>query len=158
LALNPNGQVPTLVVDGTPIFEAVAIMQWLGDRFGVDKKLWPAASDPARLQALAWTTWSYVTLGQAVGRLFMALDPKLGGAAHQEHCKQQIDKLIGVLDGQLAKQPFLLSDKFSLADLIVAGVIGWVSHMGASLDAHVHVKKWLQACTDRPSWRAATTG
>jgi len=32
LKLNPNGKVPTLVVDGTPMFEALAIMQWLGDR------------------------------------------------------------------------------------------------------------------------------
>src|SRR5690606_37340575 len=29
LKLNPNGWVPTLVVDGTPMFEAAAILQWL---------------------------------------------------------------------------------------------------------------------------------
>src|SRR3954469_24977510 len=57
LALNPNGKVPLLVVDGTPMFEALAILQWLGDRYGVEKKLWPAADSPARLEALSWTTW-----------------------------------------------------------------------------------------------------
>jgi len=41
LALNPNGVVPTLVVDGTPLFEAIAIVQWLGDRYGVERGLWP---------------------------------------------------------------------------------------------------------------------
>ena len=57
LALNPNGQVPTLVVDGTPMFEALAIMQWLGDRFGVERGLWPASDAPERLVALSWSTW-----------------------------------------------------------------------------------------------------
>src|SRR5690606_23356822 len=31
LALNPWGKVPTLVIDDTPMFEASAILQWLGD-------------------------------------------------------------------------------------------------------------------------------
>ena len=30
LAVNPHGVVPTLVVDGTPLYEALAILQWLG--------------------------------------------------------------------------------------------------------------------------------
>src|SRR5688572_26992227 len=63
LALNPNGKVPLLVVDGTPLFEALAILQWLGDRYGVEKKLWPAQDEPARLEALSWTTWGYVSYG-----------------------------------------------------------------------------------------------
>jgi len=50
LALNPNGKVPLLVVDGTPLFEALAILQWLGDTYGVDKGLWPAAGSPAPRQ------------------------------------------------------------------------------------------------------------
>ena len=41
-----NGKVPTLVVDGTPMFEALAIIQWLGDRYGVQQGLWPAANSP----------------------------------------------------------------------------------------------------------------
>lgn len=72
LALNPNGKVPTLVVDGTPMFEACAIVMWLGDRFGVDKKLWPAADAPARMQAMAWSTWAYVTYGSMLARFATA--------------------------------------------------------------------------------------
>src|SRR5512140_3523039 len=66
LALNPNGKVPTLVVDDTPMFEAVAIIQWLGDRFGVQKGLWPAADSSARMTAMAWCTWAYVSYGTMV--------------------------------------------------------------------------------------------
>ena len=73
LALNPNGKVPTLVADGTPMFEALAIMQWLGDRFGVAKGLWPAADSPARMQAMAWSTWAYVTYGTTLVMLQLAV-------------------------------------------------------------------------------------
>src|SRR5882762_4049265 len=33
LALNPKGKVPTLVVDGEPLSENVAILTWLAERF-----------------------------------------------------------------------------------------------------------------------------
>ena len=33
LALNPNGQVPTLVVDGRPLTQIVAICDWIDRRF-----------------------------------------------------------------------------------------------------------------------------
>src|SRR6266545_4462922 len=54
LKINPNGQVPALVGDGTPMFESVAILLHLGERYGVDKKLWPAAGTPERMGAMSW--------------------------------------------------------------------------------------------------------
>jgi glutathione S-transferase len=33
LALNPSGKVPTLVIDGQPLTENVAILSWLAERF-----------------------------------------------------------------------------------------------------------------------------
>jgi len=56
LALNPNGKVPTLTVDGAPMFEALAIHLWLGHRYGIERGLWPAAGTPEALQALSWCT------------------------------------------------------------------------------------------------------
>lgn len=52
-ALNPNAKVPTLVVDGAPIFEGLAIQLWLGEQYGVERGLWPAAGTPERLQAMS---------------------------------------------------------------------------------------------------------
>ncbi len=72
LALNPNGKVPTLTVDGAPMFEALAIHLWLGHRFGVERGLWPAGGTPEALQALSWCAWSYVTYGAVMTRLHVA--------------------------------------------------------------------------------------
>jgi GST-like protein len=162
LAINPNGKVPTLVVDGTPIFEACAIMQWLGDKYGVEKKVWPAFNDPARLQAMAWSTWSYVTFGGWIGRLFMAnaehTGPDFKNAPQAELCRKEIDGLLEILDVRLKAKPYLLSAEFSIADLIVAATVGWAAMNKVSLEKFAHVKAWLERCQARPSFRASWGG
>lgn len=159
LKLNPNGKVPTLVVDGTPMFEAVAIVQWLGDRFGVEKKLWPAADQPARMQAMAWSTWAYVSFGSAIGRLFLAtterFGPELRSAPQAEFARKEIGDLLTILDARLAQKKYLLSDQFSLADLIVGGSVGYAKMSGVDIDRHEHVKAWLASCQERPAFKAA---
>ena len=118
LALNPNGKVPTLVVDGTPMFEALAILQWLGDRFGVERGLWPAADAPERLTAMSWSTWTYVTYSAVLQRLNYAsserVPTELHNPAQAEHSAAELQTLIGLLDARLADRPYLLGDAFSL--------------------------------------------
>ena len=61
LKLNPNGKVPLVVHDDIPIFESAAITMYLGEQFGVEKKLYPAPG-PKRGEAMKWIVWSNVTL------------------------------------------------------------------------------------------------
>lgn len=64
LRLNPNGKVPLLVHDGTPIWESAAITLYLGEIFGVAKGLYPAPGIE-RGEAMKWVIWANVTLGGA---------------------------------------------------------------------------------------------
>ena len=82
LALNPNGKVPTMTVDGAPMFEALAIELWLGHTYGVKSGLWPAGGTPEHLQAMSWSTWAYVTYGAQVFRMQAAKDMEYMEAAH----------------------------------------------------------------------------
>ena len=157
LALNPNGKVPTMVVDGTPMFEALAIMQYLGDRFGVSRGLWPAFDAPERLTALSWTTWAYVTYGAVLSRLNFAQSPQvpsaLHHAAHAKHARGQLDELLAILDGHLAKHTNILGEAFSLADVIVASVITYSTYCGVSTEAHPNVHAWAERFTARPAFK-----
>lgn len=156
LALNPNGKVPTLVVDGTPMFEALAIMQWLGDRFGVERGLWPAADDPARLEALSWSTWAYVTFGYTLSRLIYATSERVPKELHHPvlatHAEKEIQELLGLLDARLATRRFLLGSEFTLVDLIVGGAVTYGSYCGVSTEAHGHVAAWLAHFHARPAY------
>lgn len=61
--VNPNGLVPAIVHDGVTIWESAAISIYLGETFGVERKvdgvdapLFPAAG-PLRGEALKWIVW-----------------------------------------------------------------------------------------------------
>jgi glutathione S-transferase len=157
-ALNPNGKVPTLVVEGTPMFEALAIMLWLGERYGVDRGLWPAKESPARLEALSWSTWAYVTYGTFLVRLQLATSPQLPEELHSKPqadlARKELERLLTILDARLAKHGNILGEEFSLADLIVASVVGYGAYLGASVDGQARVKAWLTAFQERRSYKA----
>ena len=67
LKLNPNGLVPLLVVDGTPIFESTAILIYLGETYGVDKGLYPPPG-LERAETLKWLVWANVGLYEPLSR------------------------------------------------------------------------------------------
>ena len=153
LALNPNGKVPTLTVDGAPMFEALAIHLWLGHRFGVERGLWPAAGTPEALQALSWCAWAYVTYGAVLVRLQVATqgDEALRSPAHAEAAMRGLSELLAVLDARLAQQPWMLGANYSLVDLVVGSVLGYSVYLGAPVNAHPHVQAWLARVQARPA-------
>jgi GST-like protein len=158
LAINPNGAVPALVIDGTPMFEATAIMQWLGHTFGVAKGLWPAEGDPQRLEAASWCTWAYVTYGQQLVRLHYAtserFDPSLRSEVHAKSATEQLDALLQILEDRLCRQPYMLGAKYSLVDLVVASVIGYSVYVGAPVSKHKKVSAWLRDFQSREAYTA----
>ena len=103
LALNPNGKVPTLTVDGAPLFEALAIHLWLAEHWGVKQGLWPADGTPERLAAMSWCSWAYVTYGAAVWRLQHAAHgaEQYRDARQAEAAIADLDGLLGLLDSHL---------------------------------------------------------
>ncbi|MEO8178656.1 MAG: glutathione S-transferase family protein [Deltaproteobacteria bacterium] len=155
LALNPNGKVPLLIVNGTPLFEALAILQWLGDEYGVEKGLWPAADAPARLEALSWTTWAYVTFGYGLSRLVYATSDRIPKEMHNEAVakatRAELHGLLGLLDTRVSQRPYLLGSAFSLADLILASVVNYGKLCGAPSDGHSQLQAWLERVLSRPS-------
>jgi glutathione S-transferase len=64
LALNPEGKVPTLVIDGRPLAEVAAILYYLAKRFP-DAELLPRDDIEADAQALSWMSFAASTLHPA---------------------------------------------------------------------------------------------
>lgn len=151
LALNPNGKVPTLTVDGAPMFEALAIEMWLGQTYGVKSALWPAEGTPERLQAMAWSTWAYVTYGAQLFRLQASSDLGTPDDAHGIAARKSLDELLTVLDSRLSQQAWMLGDHYTLVDLIVASVIGYSAYIGAPVATHPATLTWMQKVQARPS-------
>ena len=64
MALNPEGKVPTLVIDGRPLTEVAAILFYLAKRFP-DASLLPRDNIEADAQALSWMSFAAATLHPA---------------------------------------------------------------------------------------------
>ncbi|MEM6994901.1 MAG: glutathione S-transferase family protein [Myxococcota bacterium] len=162
LALNPGGKVPTLVIDGKPMFEAVAIMQWLGDRFGVERGLWPAVGTRARFEALSWSTWSYVTFGGTMARFIHAGNERVAAEGHNEAqakiAGDELQSYLALLEGRLEGRSHLLGDAFSLLDLIVAGVVTYATLLGMPTDDHPRVTAWVERFKARDAYKKVWGG
>jgi len=85
LALNPEGKVPTLVIDGRPLTEVAAILYFLAKRFP-DAELLPRNDIEADAQALSWMSFAASTLHPARRRgldyakeVYGIADRRLGG-------------------------------------------------------------------------------
>lgn len=156
LTLNPNGKVPTLTVDGAPLFESLAIQLWLGERYGVDAGLWPAPNTPERLLAMSWCAWTYVSYGAVLGRVYYAAygDDTRRDARQAETALEDMNGLLAVLDGHLSQRPWMLGATYSLADLVVGSVVGYSAFMGA-VQNHPHVQAWCDRVNARPSMQIA---
>ena len=131
LKLNPNGSVPTLVHDGVAIWESAAITIYLGETFGVETKLWPAAG-PKRGEAMKWVVWANVTLGERVYRwarntMWVPEDQRNAKAAEAGDARTSQD-LLRMLDGALEGRPFLAGE-YTLADAHVNSFVDWLRHM-----------------------------
>jgi glutathione S-transferase len=64
LALNPEGKVPVLLIDGRPLTEVTAILYYLAKHFP-DAELLPRNDPEAEAQALSWMSFSASSLHRA---------------------------------------------------------------------------------------------
>jgi glutathione S-transferase len=165
LKINPNGRVPTIVHDGTPIWESAAITMYLGEVFGVAAQLYPAPGTK-RGEAMKWIVWSNTTLAEAAARLSASLPtdsegavqsnsvdwvpPEQRSAISMDKAKADLAVCLGILDGGLEGKSFLLGD-YSLVDTHIQGFVGWIGTMDVDLMPFPNVMGWLQRCSERPA-------
>jgi glutathione S-transferase len=154
LKVNPNGKVPVIVHDGTVIWESAAITMYLGEVFGVDKKLYPAPG-PKRGEAMKWIVWTNVTLGDAVARFARNTMSWVPAEQHNakaaEAAKQDIATCLRILDESLADKSFLVGD-YTLADTHLNSLMDWLRHMQHDVTPYARLNAWSERCRARPAY------
>ena len=165
LKINPNGRVPAIVHEGTPIWESSAITMYLGEVFGVEANLYPVLG-PQRGEAMKWIVWSSVALAEAAGRFSALIPSETEGAVLQtspdwippeqrstfalEKAKADIVSCFQILNTALVNKSFLLGD-YSLVDTHLQGFVGWIGSMEIDLSEFSNITSWLARCYDRPA-------
>ncbi len=121
LRLNPNGKVPTLVIEGKQVmFESAAITMYLADRHPA-AKLAPGPKETARGHYYQWMTHLTNTLQPAMRRYYHSdlytTDPN-GASGVADKARLEVAEIWGRVDQHLnSTGPFMLGERFSAADI-----------------------------------------
>jgi glutathione S-transferase len=161
LALNPHGKVPALVDGSQTFFESGAILLHLGNKYGVEKNLWPAGGGQARADAISWTVWAVAELGPYMMQyLYHGLDTPVSyksedrSKAAGEYNLLQFNRQLDVLEARLGSREYLLG-AFSLVDVAAASWLALGTMFGLKLDRHPRVAGWCKRCAERPAIKRA---
>lgn len=162
LAINPHGKVPALVDGDQRLFESVAVLLHLGQKYGASKGLWPAPGGQAAADALCWTLWSSTELGAYMMQyMYHGMDspvsyqPQDRSAACAAYNRSQLDRCLRALETRLTEGEYLLGPSFSLADLAAASALAFGVMCGLTLEEHPRTSAWIRRCTDRPARQQA---
>jgi glutathione S-transferase len=154
-SVHPLGHVPALRIDGRMMFESQAICQWLADAFPA-AGLAPAITDPARGEYLQWMAFSVAELEAPLLRVTgqSRKPPEQRSEIVLAEGRSAFQSAADVVGAHLADRPFLLGEKFSGADLMVASVFGW-ARMAGVLDADGALAEYTRRCTGRDASKRA---
>lgn len=132
--VNPNGNVPTLVLDdGTVLSENSAVLQYIADQAPASG-LAPPAGTLARYQLINELSFIATELHQGVTRLFRPNSPEVT-AANLEVAKQRLAKGEKHVAARLAAgKQFLLGDNFTVADSYLFIILSWFPYLKLSYD------------------------
>ncbi|KAF2992098.1 glutathione S-transferase family protein [Methylocystis sp. MJC1] len=154
LRVNPNGHVPCLNDNGFVLWESLAINLYLAETYA-GASLWPA-DEKGRARMYQWTLWAA-----------NEIEPRIIGVARSLSKKEpepvaawveQISAALRILDDSL-RQPYLLGDDFTVADINLASTLREPGETGISSIEEIdvtpfpNVTHWLDRCSVRPANR-----
>lgn len=136
LAINPQGRVPTLVIDDQVLTESTAIAMQLADLYP-DAGLAPAVGTPARGDYYRWMAFCAYTLMPAYRAWFYPHEP--AGPAQVERVKASAAQVLErawqqVADHLAAGGPYLLGERRSAVDFVLTMLMRWSRNMPAPSD------------------------
>jgi len=132
LALNPNGQVPVLVVDGKPLHQIVAVCDWI-DRAFPQAGLLPTEAW-ARAQAMSQLAWMNNTAHTTFTHVFRTekfAESEPARADVKRFAAAQYAAILERIQGWIARAaPFWFGKKLSFHDAYAFTLLRWGGYAG----------------------------
>ena len=167
LSLNPNNKIPAILDPNgpggvpLPLFESGAILLYLAE-----KTAQLLSGDAARrFETIQWLMFQMGGIGPMFGQL--GFFHKFAGKDYEDKRPRdryvaESRRLLGVLDGRLAGQAWLMGDDYSIADI---AVFPWVRNLLGfyaagdlvGINDFAHVTRVLDAFVARPAVQRGLT-
>jgi glutathione S-transferase len=151
LKINPKGYVPTIKLnDGNILTEGAAILQYIADQ-NPDSGLAPKAGTIERYRLQEWLTY----IGTEIHKSFSPLFNKDAAVEVKSYARDLLAKRLGYVESQLATNPYLMGNSFTVADAYMFVVLNWSNHVGFDLAQFPGIQEYLARIVVRPSVQAA---
>ena len=151
LAVNPKGYVPALgVQDNAVLTEVSAIIQYLADSQPATD-LAPAHGSMERYRLLEWLGFISTEIHKGFAPLWNPATPD----AVKTATKERLASRFAYLDEKLGAQPFLLGDKFTIADAYLFTVVNWTNFHGIDLSPFPNLQAFQARVAARPGVQQA---
>jgi len=153
-ALNPNGLVPTVEVDGLVLWESNAIIRYLAAKHS-EGDLWPV-NPVIRVEGERWMDWMNSTYWPAFRDLFWNLvrtPPDKRDSRATEVSRANSAELLGYLDAHLADHVYVAGDTFTVGDIPMGcAVWRWLS-LPIERPEYPALKRWFDTLSGREAYR-----
>jgi len=150
--INEMGEVPVLVHGSKKLSQSGVILTYLAER---TNKFLPNGDDE-RLEALRWIIFDNQKVNGFLGpyRFLRNFARPAGDPAVMAFLKGRIDGNLAIVDKRLAKAPFMLGDRPTIADLsFVAYLYYPADEFGFDIAAeHKNIAAWLDRIKALPGW------
>jgi glutathione S-transferase len=140
LTINPIGKVPAIADGNFKLWESGAILLYLADKYG---KTTPSPEERAILAQ--WTLFANATLG-----------PGIFGEDTRE---KELPRLLAPLNDIFSRQPFLLGDEFTVADVAVGSILAYIPiFLKLDLSAYPAVLEYTTRISERSAFQKSIGG
>ena len=149
--INPKGYVPALTLDdGELLTEGPAIVQYLAD-LKPESGLAPANGTTARYRLQEMLGYINSELHKTYSPLFKPETPDVV----REERKEYLRKRYRLLEERLAQHPWLVGDRFTVADAYLFTVTNWARHVALDLSEFPALLDFQKCVAERPAVQTA---
>ena len=152
LAIAPKGQVPALRIEGGAVLtEGPSVLQYLADAAPASGLL-PAVGSEERYRVAEWVNYVGTEVHKLCFYLMFAPDSPAEAKAWG---RGLLDKKLAYINSQLAGRPFVVGERFTIADAYLTWALTLCQKIGVSLDGLSAIGTYLTAMHARPAVQAA---
>lgn len=159
LSLNPKGKVPTLLIDGEPLTENVAILTWLATQYPAAHLLPETSSRLEALKQTADLAFFAGTVHPTVTRVAMPIKFIPDAALSYEIVRPMgvtaMNEIMDMIDARLENGPWLYGAEWSILDAYLYWVWGRITGVGYQGDAFPNIQRHHDLSNDRPAVQRA---
>lgn len=149
--INPKGYVPALELDnGEVLTEDAVLLQYVADQ-KLDAGLAPRAGTMERYRLMEWLNFISSEIHKTLGALF---NPKITPEWKEDRIAlfgRRCDYLVKTL----GSKPYLMGDKFTIADAYLFTILGWANLFKLDMSKWPALKEYADRIAARQAVREA---